>query len=325
MLMQPDQGEPMVATIGRPADTAVFGCGDRREVAGGSDADMSTRTSVENPTARLVAEHPGLVRLGRAGWAAKGVVYAIAGVLAASVLIASLGWSSSSNQEASPTGAIKTIAGSPGGALLLWVLGLSMLLYAAWRVISALLPGSHDAEGAAKRVGYVVSAVIYTTFAITAITLARSGGGDTQQTNGNTKVTNLTARVMSYGIGRWLVGLIGLVVIAAGIYRLVKGAKQDVEDELDLSGCSRERITWTRRLGAIGEIGRGAAITVIGVFLLRAAVDFDPKQATGLDGALRRLALEWWGEVVVAVIALGFIAYGVFCLATFTRRRLEGP
>ena len=130
---------------------------------------------------------------------------------------------------------------------------------------------------------------------------------------------------MGYGIGRWLIGVIGVIVIAAGIYRLVKGVKQDVEDELDLAGMSRERILWTRRLGSVGEVGRGVAIGVIGVFLLRAALDFDANQATGLDGALRRLALETWGLVVVAVIALGFVAYGVFCLATFTHRRLQAP
>ena len=64
---------------------------------------------------------------------------------------------------------------------------------------------------------------------------------------------------------------------------------------------------------------------MIGFFLVRAAVQFDPKEATGLDGALRRLAEQTWGVLVVAVIALGFVAYGVFCLATFTRRRLQAP
>jgi hypothetical protein len=116
-----------------------------------------------------------------------------------------------------------------------------------------------------------------------------------------------------------------VVVIAAGLYRLVKGATQDVEDELDLSGLSRQRIVWSRRLGSVGELGRGAAIGVIGVFLLRAAITFDPNEATGLDGALRRLSLQTWGLAVVAVIALGFVAYGVFCLATFTHRRLQAP
>jgi hypothetical protein len=287
---------------------------------------MTSRT-LSNPTGRLVAEHPGAVRLGRAGWAAKGVVYLIAGVLAAAVVLASLGWSTTTAaQEASPTGAIKTIARSPGGVLLLWLLAVSMLLYAAWRVVSAIFPGHNDAESTAKRVGYLVSAVIYATFAITAISLATSDEAtDPNAQNGNTKVTNLTARLMAHGGGRILIGVVGAIVIGAGIYRLVKGFRQDVDDELDLSGMSPQRARWTTRVGAIGEVGRGAAIAVIGVFLVRAAIDVDPDEATGLDGALRRLVTATWGAVVVAVIAVGFIAYGIFCLLTFTRRRLEAP
>ena len=241
-------------------------------------------------------------------------------------MFASLGWTEST-QEASPTGAIKTIAESPGGTLLLWILGAAMLLYAAWRVASALMPGGHDAESTVKRIGYVVSAVIYTAFAITAFALARasSAAASANAEDGNAKVTNLTARLMSHSGGRLLVGAIGVIVIGAALYRLVKGLRQDVDDELDLSGMSPDRIRWTRRLGAVGEVGRGVAIGLIGFFLLRAAINVDPQEATGLDGALRRLTAEWWGLVVVAAVALGFIAYGLFCLATFTRRRLESP
>ena len=288
---------------------------------------MSSRIAIHNPTGQLVAEHPGLVKLGRAGWAAKGVVYTVAGVLAATVLLASLGWSTSSVQEASPTGAIKTIAASPGGALLLWVLGAAMLLYAAWRVASALVPGGHDAEAMAKRIGYTVSAIIYTTFAITAFSLAQSSPAarNASSNDGNAKVTNLTARLMGHSGGRLVIGLVAVVVIAAALYRLAKGLRQDVEDELDLSGMSPERIRWTRRLGAVGEVGRGVAIGLIGIFLLRAAITVDPREATGLDGALRRLTTESWGLVVVGAVALGLIAYGLFCLATFTSRRLESP
>jgi hypothetical protein len=286
---------------------------------------MSSRLSISNPTARLVAEHPGAVKLGRVGWAAKGVVYTIAGILATAVVFASFGWSATATQEASPNGALKTLAGSPGGAALLWVLGASMLLYSAWRLVSALMPGGHDAEASAKRVGFVVSAVIYATFAVTAISLTRSGGGatDPAAANGNTKVSNLTARVMHEGGGRMVIGVIGAIVIGAGVYRLVKGVRGDVDDELDRTGVSGER--WLLRLGAIGEIGRGIAIGLIGFFLVRAAITFDPDQATGLDGALRRLAVETWGTLVVAIIAIGFVAYGMFCLATCTHRRLQAP
>ena len=280
---------------------------------------------VANPVGHLAAEHPGVVKIGRAGWFAKGVVYVIAGLLALAVAAKASGWSKSpatGTQEASPTGAIKTVAGSGGGVLLLWLLAIGMLLYAAWRVVSAMLPGGHDAEARAKRIGFLASAVIYTTFAISAIALARKSQTDP---NGNQKVTDISASMMTHTLGRLVIGVVGVIVIAVGLYRLSKGVKMDVSDELDLSGMSPAGLTWTKRLGAVGEIGRGIGIGLVGFFLLRSAMTYNANEATGLDGALRRLATSGPGVFVVIVVGVGFAAYGIFCLATFTHRRLQAP
>ena len=283
--------------------------------------------NIHNPVGRLAAQHPGLVKIGRAGWFAKGVVYLIAGFLALSVAAKASGWakgtSTTGNQEASPVGAIKTVAGSGGGTLLLWLLAIGMLLYAAWRVVSALLPGSTDAKGSARRIGYVASAVMYTTFAISAIALARRA--PQASPNGNQKVTDFSASMMTHSAGRLVIGVAGVIVIAVGLYRLSKGVRMDVEDELDMSGMSATRARWSERLGAIGEIGRGIGFGLVGFFLLRSAMTYNAAEATGLDGALRRIATYSWGVLVVVVVGIGFAAYGVFCLATFTHRRLEAP
>jgi len=122
-----------------------------------------------------------------------------------------------------------------------------------------------------------------------------------------------------------LIGVIGVVAIGAGLYHVVKGLKRDVTPDVDMSALSTRRAQWTRRLGSIGEIGRGIAIGLIGFFLLRAAMTYDPAQATGLDGALRRLALHSWGVFLVVVVSLGLVAYGLFCLLTFSRQRLQAP
>ena len=264
------------------------------------------------------------MQLGRVGWLAKGIVYLLAGALALVVVTRSFGWTNAAtgHKEASPTGAIKEVAQSSGGPLLLVALGVGMFLYAAWRVGTAILPGSTDAEGLATRVGYGVSAILYTTFGITAISLARSRAA---KVNGNKTVSDMTSRLMQHTPGRWAIGIVGVVVIGAGIYRVVKGLKSDVTADIDMSGMSPERRRWTRRLGAVGEIGRGIAMGLIGFFLVRAAVTFKAAEATGLDGALRRLALESWGVLVVAIVGLGLIAYGLHCVGTFTRRRLQAP
>lgn len=289
---------------------------------------MSTAQHLDhNPVGQLTRDHPAFVKFGRAGWLAKGVVYVIAGVLALMVAGKASGWSKASttaDQEASPTGAMKTIAHATGGPLLIWILAIGMLTYAAWRLVSAALPGGTDAEAWVKRLGYVVSAILYITFAFTAISLA-SSSTPSADANGNSKVTSLTARIMGHSGGRVLIGLVGLIVIAAGLYRINKGAKDDVNDELDLSGMSSERLQWTKGFGRVGEIGRGVGMGLVGFFLLRAAITYDVNEATGLDGALRRLTVHTWGVLVVIVVGLGFAAYGAFCATTFTRRRLQAP
>ncbi len=288
---------------------------------------MSTAHSAHNPVGRMAAEHPGFVRVGRAGWFAKGVVYVVAGILALLIASKASGWSKSAtagSQEASPTGALKSIASNTGGPLLLGLLAVGMLLYAAWRLVSAFLPGDTGAKGWIKRIGFIVSAIIYTTLAITAIGLATSKKSS-GSTNGNSTVSKASGGIMQHSGGRILIGIVGVIVIAAGLYRIVKGFKNDVSDELDLGGVPAERRRWTERLGAIGEIGRGLGIGLIGYFLLRSAVTYDPNQATGLDGALRTLVAKSGGVIIVLAVGAGFVAYGLFCLLTFTHRRLEAP
>jgi len=273
---------------------------------------------------RLSADHPLVVKLGRAGWFAKGLVYVVAGVLAVLIAAKASGWASatSATKEASPTGALKTISLMSGGALLMWVMAGGLLLYSCWRIIAALLPGGTDGKAWVMRIGYLVSAVIYLTFAITAIALARSSGSNP---NGNAKVSSLSDSLMAHTGGRVATGIAGAIAVGAGLYRVAKGARGDVTDELNLSSLSSSRRRWTRRLGSVGEVGRGIGIGMIGFFLIRAAVTYDATEATGLDGALRRLAEQNLGVVVVLVIGVGFAAYGLFCLATFTHRELQAP
>jgi len=278
-----------------------------------------------NPLRHLGTDHPAVIKVGRIGWFAKGVVYVVAGFLALSVAAEASGWTDApvgDQGEASPTGAIKTVASSTGGTALLWLLAAGMLLYAAWRMMSALLPGGTDGEAMAHRIGYLVSAIVYTTFAVSALALARDSSLDE---NGNTKVTDISASIMSNTAGRLVIGAVGVIVICVGLYRMKKGFSLDVADELNLGGLSPVRLRWTKQIGAAGEIGRGIGFGLVGFFLVRSAVTYVASEATGLDGALRRVATESWGVFVVAIVGAGFVAYGVFCLLTFTRRRLQAP
>ena len=276
---------------------------------------------------QLAADHPQAVRLGRLGWLAKGIVYLLAGALALLLAIRSTRWSDSvtlvsstgTTPEASPTGALTQVARSGGGPLLLIAMAIGLFLYASWRVMTALLPGRGGAKSTVTRIGYLISALMYLSFGLTAISLARSPG---TSTNGDRTVRTMSGRVMQHTEGRWVIGIVGIIIVAAGLYRLSLGLRADVSADIDLGGMSSTRRMWTKRLGSIGEIGRGVAMILIGTFVLVAAQSVDASQATGLDGALRRIARRPWGMALVIVVGIGFVAYGLFCALTFTRRRL---
>ena len=174
----------------------------------------------------------------------------------------------------------------------------------------------------AQRVGFVATALIYVALAVTAVSLSRSHA---PSSDGNARVTTLSARVMAHMAGQFLVGAAGVIVIAVGLWSIRNALKRDVTDELDMSGMSQANRRFTKSLGVIGEVGRGTAGALVGFFLLRAALTSDPNDATGLDGALRRLAMEPWGRIFVVIVAVGFVAYGIFCLKTFPNRRLQAP
>lgn len=272
----------------------------------------------------LAKSHPHLVRVGQIGWLVKGVVYLVAGLLAVLVVVRSYRPDivRTDAEEASPTGAINEVANVFGGRLLLVVLATGLMVYALWRLVTVVLPGGSGAEAMAVRAGYLVSALIYGSFSLTALSLARD---PEVRADGNEKVTAISARLLASTAGRFALGAAGLVAVGAGVYRVLNGFRGDVTKELDLGGMSRLRLAVTKQLAVAGEVGRGVAIGLIGVFLARAAKDGNAQQATGLDGALRRMTRVEWGRVVVAVIAVGFVLYGMFCVETFHRRELEAP
>jgi hypothetical protein len=221
---------------------------------------VSTAASTtKNLTGRLVAEHPGVVRFGKAGWLAKGVVYCIAGVLALVIVGKARGWSvtkSTQNQEASPTGALRTVAHASFGPLLLWVLAIGLVTYAAWRFVCAALPAGSDMKTRSTRIGYVVSGVIYLSFAWTAVRLAQSTA---TKADGNSKITDATAATMGHAAGRLLIGLVGLIVIGAGVYRIVKASRTTSSTNWTSAACHRSRSTPSARWAGSGSAGVASA------------------------------------------------------------------
>jgi hypothetical protein len=283
----------------------------------------------------FAAEHPGLVKLARVGWVAKGVVYILTGVLALLIGLeaarndGATGAASGtgSQTEASQSGAITAIAENTGGAVLLWVMAAGLILYAVWRLVTVALPADNSAKAWATRLGYLVSAIVYLALAFTAVAIASSpgggsGGGESGGEDG--RIERFTRELMDTSGGRILVGAIGVgLFVLAGVF-LWKAISASFERELIHRGVGPVSYQRLVLLGRVGWVGRAVMMALIGFFLVRAAIEFDPEDANGLDDALREAAGSSAGTVLVIVVAVGLLVYGVFCVMSAPRQRLVG-
>jgi hypothetical protein len=265
--------------------------------------------------------------LARAGWFAKGVVYALVGILAFKIALDPGSASPQTNagsggggSEASQSGAIGAIARSSAGELALWAIAIGLILYVIWRVVSILLPAQPSAKAWVTRVGYGVSALVYAFLAFSAISFARNArrSGQTE----NARIETFTRDVMDSTSGRWLVGAVGVAVVGIALFFLYRALTAEFEDELagGVGPVSRHELV---RLGQIGWVGRAAMMGLIGAFLVRAAVTFDPAEAEGLDGALHRLADTSWGPFMVGLVGGGLVLYGAYCVLSAPVQRLK--
>jgi hypothetical protein len=250
-----------------------------------------------------------LEHLARIGLVAYGVVHLLLAWLALQ-----LAWGGGGGESADQAGALATLAEQPLGRPLLWLLAVGLIALAAWQAAEVLrwrgrLSSSGDARKKAveKIVKAVAKAVLYAALAVLAIRIATGsggGGGGQQQAAG----------VFGWPAGRWLVGLIGLVVIGVGVYLVHKGVSKRFLEEVDLSSAPPQARQLVTRLGQVGFPAKGVALGVVGGLLVYAAITFDPARATGLDGALHTILSAPFGQALLTLVAIGIAAFGAYCL-----------
>jgi hypothetical protein len=240
----------------------------------------------------------------RAGLLAKGVSFGIVGALAVKLAAGHGG------QATSREGALHALARETFGEVVLILLAIGFAAYALWRLVEAIAAGG-DEKKWAKRAGSLGRAAIYAALAYSAVKiLAGDGGGGSQ----NQRAHETAATLLSWPAGTWLVGIAGAIVIGVGLWNAYRGLSRKFEDKWrtgEMGGAAR---TWGGRAGVVGHLARGVVFTLIGAFVIRAAVQYDPKEAIGLDGALQKLAAAAYGPYLLGLTAAGLIAYGLYCL-----------
>jgi hypothetical protein len=239
----------------------------------------------------------------RWGLVSKGVLYVLVGVIAVDVSVAG------GERVQDRGGALSALADTWYGKLLVGAVAVGLLGYAGWRVMEAVLGRTLEGDEHAtwwKRVGYVARALWYVgLFAVASSALA---GAD--EPNGEDR---FTARVLEWPAGRWLVAAVGAGILGAGVFNLWRGLTGRFRKRLKLRklGDTEERVFTA--FGVIGHLARGLVFGLIGFFFVRAAYQYDPKEAIGLDGALAKVLRQDYGDTLLGFVATGLLAYGLYC------------
>lgn len=269
--------------------------------------------------ARRAAAHPWVEKLARFGFAAKGFVYFVVGLLAAQAALGVGG------RTTDTSGALNTIVSQPFGKFLLALVTVGLVGYALWRFVELIFDPEHsgertEAKHIAQRIGYGFSAIAYSGLALTAVRLimgnASSSGDSTQ---------DWTARFMAQPFGRWLVGLAGVVVVAVGLSYLYQAYKAKFQRHFNLHQMGDTERRWVKWLGQFGIAARGVVFSIIGLFLLLAALRQNANEARGLGGALAALAAQPFGPWLLGIVALGLIAYSLYSLIEARYRQIHQP
>jgi hypothetical protein len=261
-------------------------------------------------TAHRAANSDWLENLARVGFIALGVLHVLIGWLALQ-----LAWFGGSGKSADQSGAFSALKELPGGEVLLWILGIGLFALALWqaaevfRGVQGLKAGGDQRKKAITRiVKSVAKIIIYISLGVLAL---RTASGTAQSSSQQQKQT--TQGIFSMTGGRFLVGLVGLVIIGVGAYHVYKGWTKKFLEGVDISQASPSARKAVTRLGQVGYPAKGVALMIVGGLLTWAAITYNPEKAAGLDAALRTVLDVPFGQVLLTLVALGLIAFGVFC------------
>ena len=255
---------------------------------------------------KLPAEvRPWVKRFVRVGYAAKGVIYLLIGVLALQLALGEGG------RVTDASGVLRTIVRQPFGYALLLILALGILAYAGWEIAEGVFDtrrkGS-DAKAWMSRSMTVVKALVYGAMGFEAMRLVF---GRTTRSQGADDYARTT---MGFPLGDILLALVGIGIAAYGIRQIWQAWRFQLDDDLDRSQLRQDGAGWVLSVGRWGIGARGVIFALTGVALMRAGFDRRPSAAGGMSESLSTVLSQPNGHWLLAAVAAGLVCFGFFQL-----------
>jgi Domain of Unknown Function (DUF1206) len=247
----------------------------------------------------------------RAGLVARGVIYAVIGILAIKLALGDGGKTTNQN------GALETIAKQPFGKVLLIVVAIGLAGYATWRLARAALGhGVESSDDTKERVDGFVSGIGYASLFVAALSILLGSGGSSGSPD------KATGGVLNWPAGQVLVAIAGLIVIGVGLEQGYKGIKKTFLEKSKTEEMSESVERTFTGLGVFGHLARMVVFVLIGYFFVRAAIDYNPDKAVSLDGALAAVGQASYGPILLGAVAAGLIGFAAYSIADARYRRV---
>ncbi|MGR8008073.1 DUF1206 domain-containing protein [Streptomyces hypolithicus] len=278
---------------------------------------MNTRALTQRGkrTARQASDSSALEAAARWGFGARGVLYLLIGALA-------LGIAFGSGGQADRGGALAEVSKQPFGAVLLWALGIGLAGMALWRLSEAVFGAAGpDGDKTGKRLLSLARFVFYGFVAYSVLSFAAGSQGSGSGSS-DAQSEDVTAKAMALPAGQWIVGIGGLVIAGVGLWIAARAVMRKYHKHLNmgqLNGRTRQAVDVT---GVGGGVARGVVFAVLGGFAVKAAVDYEPDKAKGIDDTLRSLTETPAGPWLLVLVALGLALFGLFSFAMARWRKI---
>lgn len=252
----------------------------------------------------------------RVGFLSRGITYGLIGGIALALAVGA----GSAPASPNPEGALTLIASSPAGRAALVVIAAGLLTYALWKIGRGLF--GHGPEGGGdpslkERVGNIGGGVAYLAFFGVAVRVLAGTGG-----SGSGEQKQAAHGILGWPGGQVLVGIAGAVLVAVGLVQVYGAARARFVDDIKLDQMSDAEYGAFVGLGGIGLVARALVFALVGYFLIRTAVEFNASKALGVDGALAEVHRQAYGPWLLALVAAGLLAFGLFSLLEARYRRL---
>jgi hypothetical protein len=218
-------------------------------------------------------------------------------------------------RQADTKGALETVTGNPLGVVVVIAVALGFLAFGVTRLWGAWRDERPDAR---RRISTASQGVLYV--AVAWIPLSYVFGN--REVGSNKSQHRMAGDLLALPAGRLIVIVLGVIVIGLCANQIRRALTQEYADGLQLRGAP----PWVKWLvhgaATIGIPARALVLGPLGVCLIVAGVQSDPRHAKGLDQLLSQLAGEWWGAALLVVVACGLLVFSTYTFLEARYRRV---